>query len=155
MLHARAARQTKFCGFGVQKNKEEYNIINKGHENISPHRLDVLDQTDPDKAFRVRSSGGKKAGELRKKKKAIREIFETIMSTDVPSELVDDTIRALTHGNDNITVSDAMVAAIIRNVLVNGDEKSFNIAVKQIGQDLPEKTEITMRFAGMDEDWHG
>jgi len=90
--------------------------------------------------------GGKKSGEVRRRKRAMRETLEIILSmalsSDEARELTDiEDIKAFAEANGkNITVQDAMLLKQVQLALA-GSPRSFEIVRDTVGEKPKERIE--------------
>lgn len=79
----------------------------------------------------INSRGGKKSGETRRRKKALKSLMNDLLSSDIVNDDIYNS--AVDMGCDNPTYGAAVVAAMVRQAAL-GDTKAFNAIVDLIGE---------------------
>lgn len=79
----------------------------------------------------INSRGGKKSGETRRRKKALKSLMNDLLSSDIVNDDIYNS--AIDMGCDNPTYGAAVVAAMVRQAAL-GDTKAFNAIVDLIGE---------------------
>ena len=88
-------------------------------------------ERSPSELREMRKNGGKKSGETRRRKKALKSLMNDLLSSDI----VNDDIYNSTvdMGCNDPTYGAAVVAAMVRQAAL-GDTKAFNAIVDLIGE---------------------
>ena len=96
---------------------------------------DNLTKLTSEEALKRGSSGGKKSGEARAKKRAMAETMEIILTMPLKEGMVDD-IESVTSNADiakrNVTVQDAIIAAQAKKAM-KGDTRAAEFIRDLIG----------------------
>lgn len=79
----------------------------------------------------INSRGGKKSGETRRRKKALKALMNDLLSSDIVNDEIYNS--AVDMGCNNPTYGAAVVAAMVRQAAL-GDTKAFNAIVDLIGE---------------------
>lgn len=93
----------------------------------------------------ITTSGGIASGESRRKRKFLKEAFETLLSSEITLDLaaaLNEKVNALGIDTSEFTVNDYIALAQVINA-VQGDSKSFEIIRDTIGQKPVEKVIVS------------
>lgn len=118
----------------------------RGHENLIPNS-----KRTPDELRRMTSNGGKKSGEVRRKKADFRKTLNALLTAEIDSPEWSPVLEAL--GLDS-TLESAVNAAMIKEAL-SGNVKAFEVIAKYSGQSAQteaDDTEQELKAKGMDLD---
>lgn len=80
----------------------------------------------------INSRGGKKSGETRRRKKALKSLMNDLLSSDIVNDDIYNSTVDMGFGTDP-TYGAAVVAAMVRQAAL-GDTKAFNAIVDLIGE---------------------
>ncbi len=80
----------------------------------------------------INSRGGKKSGETRRRKKALKSLMNDLLSSDIVNDDIYNSTVDMGFGT-NPTYGAAVVAAMVRQAAL-GDTKAFNAIVDLIGE---------------------
>lgn len=80
----------------------------------------------------INSRGGKKSGETRRRKKALKSLMNDLLSSDIVNDDIYNSTVDMGFGADP-TYGAAVVAAMVRQAAL-GDTKAFNAIVDLIGE---------------------
>lgn len=103
----------------------------RGHENLIPNS-----KRTPDELRRMTSNGGKKSGEVRRRKADFRKTLNALLTAEIDSPEWSPMLEAL--GLDS-TLESAVNAAMIKEALM-GNVKAYEAIAKYSGQS--EKTDV-------------
>ena len=103
----------------------------RGHENLIPNS-----KRTPDELRRMTSNGGKKSGEVRRRKADFRKTLNALLTAEIDSPEWSPILEAL--GLDS-TLESAVNAAMIKEALM-GNVKAYEAIAKYSGQS--EKTDV-------------
>jgi len=103
----------------------------RGHENLIPNS-----KRTPDELRRMTSNGGKKSGEVRRRKADFRKTLNAWLTAEIDSPEWSPVLEAM--GLDS-TVESAVTGAMIKEAL-SGNVKAFEVIAKYSGQS--EKTDV-------------
>ena len=79
----------------------------------------------------IRQAGGRKSGETRRRKKALKSLMNDLLSGDIVNDEIYN--RTIDMGCNDPTYGAAVVAAMVRQAAL-GDTKAFNAIVDLIGE---------------------
>lgn len=80
----------------------------------------------------IRQAGGRKSGETRRRKKALKSLMNDLLSSDIVNDDIYNSTVDMGFGADP-TYGAAVVAAMVRQAAL-GDTKAFNAIVDLIGE---------------------
>lgn len=80
----------------------------------------------------IRKAGGRKSGESRRRKKALKSLMNDLLSSDIVNDDIYNSTVDMGFGTDP-TYGAAVVAAMVRQAAL-GDTKAFNAIVDLIGE---------------------
>ena len=80
---------------------------------------------------KIRQAGGRKSGETRRRKKALKSLMNDLLSGDIVNDEIYN--RTIDMGCNDPTYGAAVVAAMVRQAAL-GDTKAFNAIVDLIGE---------------------
>lgn len=88
-------------------------------------------ERSPSELREMRKNGGKKSGETRRRKKALKSLMNDLLSGDIVNDEIYN--RTIDMGCNDPTYGAAVVAAMVRQAAL-GDTKAFNAIVDLIGE---------------------
>lgn len=88
-------------------------------------------ERSPSEFREMRKNGGKKSGETRRRKKALKSLMNDLLSGDIVNDEIYN--RTIDMGCNDPTYGAAVVAAMVRQAAL-GDTKAFNAIVDLIGE---------------------
>lgn len=97
-----------------------------GYENLIP-----LNKRTKDEQRSIQSAGGKKSGEARRRKAALRDTMNRLLTMQVNVEGLSDVIRA--DSGEDTTYEDVITMAMIQQAMM-GDVKAYQAIMKVVGQ---------------------
>lgn len=100
-----------------------------GHENLIP-----LNKRSKEEQRIVQAAGGRKSGEVRRKKKFLRETLEMMLSEKISPDVELQIESILKSPLKSKTVQDAVVAGLITRVIERGDPQAFRAIRDAIGE---------------------
>lgn len=98
---------------------------------MNDKNLKPIEYLSSEEAKRRGSNGGKKSGETRRRKKALKALMNDLLSSDIVNDEIYNS--AVDMGCNNPTYGAAVVAAMVREA-ANGNTKAFNAIVDLIGE---------------------
>lgn len=121
-----------------------------------PENLVPFSAMTPERAFEIRSAGGKATAARFARQRTFAEALHAMLSQPLPEGVADDTTRAIIDARDDSgkpeSVQDAVVASLLLRA-ITGDKtavEACKLILAQIGEATPEKQEITV-VAGSNE----
>lgn len=108
----------------------------KKNSNLIP-----FDERTESERREIAVEGGKASGESRRKRKALREAFESLLASEISvdlAEALNEKVTSLGIDTTNFTVNDYIALAQIINA-IKGDNKSFEIIRDTVGEKPVEK----------------
>ena len=96
-----------------------------GHENLIP-----LNKRTKDEQRNIQSAGGKKSGEVRRRKVALRDTMNRLLTMQVEVDGLSDVLRA--DGGES-TYEEVIAMAMIQQASL-GDVKAYQAIMKTVGQ---------------------
>ena len=96
-----------------------------GHENLIP-----LNKRTKDEQRNIQSAGGKKSGEVRRRKAALRDTMNRLLTMQVEVDGLSDILRS--DGGES-TYEEVIAMAMIQQASL-GDVKAYQAIMKTIGQ---------------------
>lgn len=106
----------------------------RGHENLIPNS-----KRTPDELRRMTSNGGKKSGEVRRKKADFRKTLNAWLTAEIDSPEWSPLLESL--GLDS-TIESAVTGAMIKEALT-GNVKAFEVIAKYSGQSAQTEADDT------------
>ncbi len=88
-------------------------------------------ERSPSELREMRKNGGRKSGETRRRKKALKSLMNDLLSGDIVNDEIYN--RTIDMGCNDPTYGAAVVAAMVRQAAL-GDTKAFNAIVDLIGE---------------------
>jgi len=88
------------------------------------------------------SEAGKKSGEAKRQKKAIKETINLLLSMPVYNEKTKKQMKELGYEDDDLTNQTALVLAMYKKAL-SGDVNAFNTIADRSGETITQKIEKT------------
>lgn len=96
----------------------------------------------PTEQREISRKGGRASAEKKKQRRTFREIFETILQTDVPeTEDIGETARFIQKQFGSVTFDQAMALATALRAM-NGDTKAFEIIRDTVGEKPNDKLDV-------------
>ncbi len=89
-------------------------------------------ERSPSELREMRKNGGKKSGETRRRKKALKSLMNDLLSSDIVNDEIYNRTVDMGFGA-NPTYGAAIVAAMVRQAAL-GDTKAYNAIVDLIGE---------------------
>ena len=96
-----------------------------GHENLIP-----LNKRTKDEQRNIQSAGGKKSGEVRRRKAALRDTMNRLLTMQVEVDGLSDILRS--DGGES-TYEEVIAMAMIQQASL-GDVKAYQAIMKTVGQ---------------------
>lgn len=96
-----------------------------GHENLIP-----LNKRTKDEQRNIQSAGGKKSGEVRRRKAALRDTMNRLLTMQVEVDGLSDVLQA--DGGES-TYEEVIAMAMIQQASL-GDVKAYQAIMKTVGQ---------------------
>ena len=100
-----------------------------GHENLIP-----LNRLSKEEHRVVQAAGGRKSGEVRRRKKQLRETLTKMLSAKINPEVELQIDALLKSPLKNKTVQDAVVAGLIARAISRGDPQAFMAIREAVGE---------------------
>lgn len=104
-----------------------------GHENLIP-----LNKRTKDEQRNIQSAGGKKSGEVRRRKAALRDTMNRLLTMQVEVEGLSDILRS--DGGES-TYEEVIAMAMIQQASL-GDVKAYQAIMKTVGQTDKSETDL-------------
>ncbi|MDY3129968.1 MAG: hypothetical protein SOW20_08115 [Berryella intestinalis] len=111
-----------------------------GIENVEPHKIDSTE-----KARALGSIGGKKSGEAKRRRKAMKEAFEVLLSmpqSGVRAEDIDGLDFKSVERLKTLSMNDKIAAAVVKKA-AKGDVQAAAFIRDTIGEKPVEKLEVS------------
>lgn len=134
-----------------QSNEQEQGTRTRAH--AMPPRLDELEQTDPERARRIRSNGGKASAEARRQRKTMRETLSTLLSLATESGKLVSAEQVQTLGELNgkpVDVQTALLVALVNRVILAGDVRAAEFLRDTVGEKPTEHVDIDATTRALD-----
>ena len=104
-----------------------------GHENLIP-----LNKRTKDEQRNIQSAGGKKSGEVRRRKAALRDTMNRLLTMQVEVDGLSDILRS--DGGES-TYEEVIAMAMIQQASL-GDVKAYQAIMKTVGQTSKSETDL-------------
>lgn len=104
-----------------------------GYENLIP-----LNKRTKDEQRSIQSAGGKKSGETRRRKAALRDTMNRLLTMQVEVENLSDILRS--DGGES-TYEEVISMAMIQKAMI-GDVKAYQAIMKTVGQTEKSDTDL-------------
>ena len=136
-----------------QGNAQEQGTRTRTHAPGMPPPLDELAKTDPERARRIRSAGGKAAAEARRQRKTMRETLAVLLDLATEKGKLVSASEVQHMGElagKPVDVQTAMLVALVNRVILAGDVRAAEFIRDTVGEKPAEQVQLDATTRALD-----
>lgn len=112
---------------------------------LHPENLILINELPPERQREIRSMGGKASQAARKRRKAMREQLEMILSTKIKDEELKEQLEKFGIKKGDMIYQTAMLVSMVNKSITDGDVKATEFIRDTLGEN-PNKVQLDVEI---------